>query len=176
MDEYGVTGARAEIELTVDVPRERLWARITDVTRIGEWSPECIHGEWLYGRTGPEGGALFVARNRYPNGDVRGVVCRVTEVGQPQTFGWAVLDDRGDANRPASIWRYELLPGEAADRTFVRHSFEHGPGISGVRDGVENDPVRGAGQLKGRLGQLRRNMTATIEAMVRDINATANVE
>lgn len=47
MADYGVTGARVDLETTVDMPPERLWELITAVHRIGEWSPECEEGSWL---------------------------------------------------------------------------------------------------------------------------------
>jgi hypothetical protein len=37
---------------------------VSDVTRMGEWSPENQGGEWLGGATGPQPGAKFKAKNR----------------------------------------------------------------------------------------------------------------
>jgi uncharacterized protein YndB with AHSA1/START domain len=43
---------------------EHVWAMVSDVTRMGEWSPENQGGEWRGGATGPRPGATFVGRNR----------------------------------------------------------------------------------------------------------------
>jgi uncharacterized protein YndB with AHSA1/START domain len=43
---------------------EKLWAMVSDVTRMGEWSPENEGGEWLGDATTAESGARFRARNR----------------------------------------------------------------------------------------------------------------
>jgi hypothetical protein len=43
---------------------ETLWAMVSDVTRMGEWSPENEGGEWLGGATAPQPGAKFRAKNR----------------------------------------------------------------------------------------------------------------
>lgn len=48
----------------VDAPPETVWAAVSDVTRMGEWSPECTGGEWLDGATGPRAGARFKGTNR----------------------------------------------------------------------------------------------------------------
>ncbi|WP_055589998.1 SRPBCC family protein [Peterkaempfera griseoplana] len=170
MDDHGVTGARVDLEVLVDAPRAALWERITDVTRIGEWSPECVHAAWLdAGDPRARPGARFEARNRYPDGQVLGVVCQVTTVEPPRTFAWSVLDDDRDPARPGSLWRYDLLPGDTPGRTLVRQSFVHGPGRTGLSVAAGSDPARTASVLAGRLEQLRRNMARTVEAMVRDI-------
>lgn len=43
---------------------ERVWALISDVTRMGEWSPETTACVWLGGATGPEVGTRFRGRNQ----------------------------------------------------------------------------------------------------------------
>jgi uncharacterized protein YndB with AHSA1/START domain len=48
----------------IDAPAEQLWAMVSDVTRMGEWSPENVGGTWLGGATGPAPGARFKATNR----------------------------------------------------------------------------------------------------------------
>lgn len=62
-----VTGARAELSLLVDLPKERLWELVTDVARYGEWSPECEYAGWLDAAAGrsPRVGDRFAGRNRF---------------------------------------------------------------------------------------------------------------
>lgn len=165
--DQGVTGAGVDLELTLDLSPERFWALASDVTRIGEWSPECVHAGWLGTDREPRVGARFEARNQYRNGDTSRVVCQVIEAERPHRFGWVVLDDANDPARPFATWRYELLPTGSPDRTVVRHGFEHGPGDSGLRAAVLKYPERTQEILDGRLAELRRHMTRTIEAMVR---------
>jgi hypothetical protein len=38
---------------------EKVWALVSDVTRIGEFSPETFEAQWLDGATGPAVGAKF---------------------------------------------------------------------------------------------------------------------
>ncbi len=41
-----------------------MWNAITDITRMGEWSPECHSCEWNDGVTAPAVGAVFTGQNR----------------------------------------------------------------------------------------------------------------
>lgn len=168
--DFGVTGSHTEVELLVDVPVDRLWEAITDLSRIGDWSPECTYAGWLDGHSAPTVGARFEARNRFPNGLVTQVECVVVAADRPYSFGWNVFGSSPEATEPFATWRYDLRPA-ARNQTVVRQSFTHGPGESGARAAVRTDPDNAAALLQARLDQLRRNMAATIEAMVRDIKS-----
>ena len=41
----------------IGAPAEQVWAMVSDVTRMGEWSPESEGAAWLGGATGPQPGA-----------------------------------------------------------------------------------------------------------------------
>ncbi|MCX6540229.1 MAG: SRPBCC family protein, partial [Actinobacteria bacterium] len=41
-----------------------VFAVVSDITRTGEWSPECISGRWVDGATGPAVGAKFEGDNK----------------------------------------------------------------------------------------------------------------
>jgi uncharacterized protein YndB with AHSA1/START domain len=161
----GLTGAFAEVELVVDVPVERVWALVTDVGRTGEWSPECVFAAWRPGQGEvPRAGARFDARNEYADGFIATVECVVTEAVLPSVFAWVVLDDERDVERPGSMWRYELDRVEGGTR--VRQRFTHGPGVTGLRAFMKEHPGRARTALEGRLGELRANMSATLNAML----------
>ena len=58
-----------EQSLHMDASPEDVWALVSDVTRIGEFSPETFEARWRRGSTGPELGARFkghVKRNGVP--------------------------------------------------------------------------------------------------------------
>jgi uncharacterized protein YndB with AHSA1/START domain len=42
-----------------------LWAMVSDVTRMGEWSPESDGATWVAGADGPQAGARFRGRNSH---------------------------------------------------------------------------------------------------------------
>ena len=58
---------RIEISRDIAADPEAVYAAISDVTRMGEWSGECHRCEWLDGADGPAVGATFDGHNR--NGD-----------------------------------------------------------------------------------------------------------
>ena len=153
-----VTGTQVAVALIVPIPRERMWDLITAVDRIGEWSPETTAARWSDPAARPDPGARFSGHNRFPNGFESTVTCVVTEAQRPDVFAWAVLDDAGQVG---STWRYELRDGNEPDSTEVRHSFTHGPGLTGAREAADADPRA----LEQRLVTLCRNMTTTITAM-----------
>ena len=47
---------------TVAAPADRVWALVSDLPRMGDYSPEAVGGSWV-GATGPEVGAVFRGRN-----------------------------------------------------------------------------------------------------------------
>lgn len=160
-----VTGASTSVEVLVDVRVEQVWAVVTDLSRTGEWSPECYYAAWLDGASGPAVGAQFEARNRFPNGMMTEVVCLVTAAEPARVFEWEV---RGDpAEEPLAVWRYELEP--RGEQTVIRQSFTHGPGDSGMRSGAEAVPERAQKAVQRRLDQLSRNMRVTIAAMMQSV-------
>ncbi|MEM9748776.1 MAG: SRPBCC family protein, partial [Actinomycetota bacterium] len=44
------------VTVAIDAAVEDVWALVSDVTRIGEFSPETFEAEWLDGATGPAEG------------------------------------------------------------------------------------------------------------------------
>jgi hypothetical protein len=165
-----VTGATTTVELPVRLPPELVWELVTAVERIGAWSPECVWAAWIDPADGggshqhePSTGDRFQARNEYAGGFTATVECVVTVAERPRRFGWVVLDDEGDPNRPGSIWHYSLRPD--GDGTVITHTFIHGSGLTGLREGAEAQPDRAAEVVARRLAQLHRHMTATLTAM-----------
>ncbi len=46
-----------EVTVNMDAPIDVVWDLVSDVTRIGEFSPETFEAEWLDDATGPAVGA-----------------------------------------------------------------------------------------------------------------------
>jgi uncharacterized protein YndB with AHSA1/START domain len=160
------TGASVDVEIVVGKDQDAMWDLITDVARIGEFSPECVGAAWLDGSTARPGGR-FEGRNEYSGGFKSTVTCVVTEARRPDVFEWIVLDPSELPDHPGSIWRYELAPGDATGRTSVMHRFVHGPGVTGLTEAMREDPGQSEAILQRRLDLLRKNMTVTIEGMAR---------
>ena len=100
-------------------PPERIWELVSDVTKIGKYSPETFEAEWVDGATGPAVGAKFrghVKRNqKFP---IYWTSCTVIASEPGREFGFGV----GSADKPLNIWRYRLEP--SGDGTDVTESFE----------------------------------------------------
>jgi hypothetical protein len=159
-----VTGLTVAAEEVVAARPELVWDLVADVTRVGEWSPECIRAAWLGEPGRPRPSCTFTARNRFPNGFQYEVTCVVTEADRPRAFAWVVLDDSGDRARPSSSWRYRIdpLPGGGSR---VRQRFTHGPGASYLREAIAKAPDRANEIIAARRDRLRANMRATLRAM-----------
>ncbi len=111
------------VTVHMDAPPEVVWDVVSDVTRIGEFSPETFEAEWVDGATGPALGARFrghVRRNGV--GPVYWTACKVTSCEPGKEFGFAVYG----GGRRINNWRYQLA--ETPDGgTDVTESFELAP-------------------------------------------------
>jgi uncharacterized protein YndB with AHSA1/START domain len=57
-------GTKAETSIHIDAPPETVYSIVSDVTRMGEWSPETTKCQWLDGAQGPAVGARFKGSNK----------------------------------------------------------------------------------------------------------------
>jgi len=55
---------KLQVSRDIDASPEQVYAAISDVTRMGEWSEECYACEWHEGSDGPAVGASFDGHNR----------------------------------------------------------------------------------------------------------------
>lgn len=107
------------VTLHMSAPAERIWDLVTDVTKIGRYSPETFEGEWLDGATGPAVGARFRGHvKRNGKGPVYWTTCTVLISDPQREFAFGV----GSGDKPLNTWRYRLQP--AGDGTDVTESFE----------------------------------------------------
>jgi uncharacterized protein YndB with AHSA1/START domain len=56
--------AALEASVEIGAPPEVIWPLVSDLTRMGEWSPECTGARWKGGASGAQPGARFSGRNR----------------------------------------------------------------------------------------------------------------
>ncbi len=120
-----------------------VFAALTDVTRMGEWSPENHANEWKDGVAQAEVGARWVGHNR--NGDFEWTTeSRVAELQQDQRFCFECLAPAYDDFHFAT-WAFDV---EAADggTTVTQHWQDLRPEAmrgysetSGVTDRIEHN-------------------------------------
>lgn len=63
MKKWLVRGQRCEVSRVIAAPADVLYAMVTDLPRMGEWSPENVGGTWRRG-SGPTVGGRFKGRNK----------------------------------------------------------------------------------------------------------------
>lgn len=68
---------------------EKVWELVSDLPRMGEWSPENAGGTWKGGATGPTVGAKFAGKNKNGKRSWSGP-CTITEANPPKRIAWAV--------------------------------------------------------------------------------------
>jgi uncharacterized protein YndB with AHSA1/START domain len=99
----------ASISVDVVASPERLYNLVSDITRMGEWSPECVRCEWI--DTPGRVGSRFRGRNR--RGLARwSTTAEVLAADCPKEFSFATLH-RG---APATRWTYRFDENESTTR------------------------------------------------------------
>lgn len=144
---------------TVEVNRNpaEVFAAVTDITHMGEWSPECIAARWLDGATGPAVGAKFSGDNRVA---VLGLTVKkwtttseVTACVAGEVFEFVA--------EGYTTWRYRFEP--AGGGTKVTESYEY-PSTPGAQTFVYETLLR-------RPASMIKGMQQTLERMKRAIES-----
>jgi Polyketide cyclase / dehydrase and lipid transport len=111
---------RGSVTLQIAAPAGVVYDLVSDITRIGEFSPETFEAEWLDGATGPAPDARFrghVKRNGV--GPIYWTTCRVTACEPLTSFGFDVVTPSGGI---VNTWRYDLVARDGG--TEVTESFQ----------------------------------------------------
>ena len=111
----------------IDSPADAVWAMVSDLARMGEWSPENQGGQWVNGATGPALGARFKGRNA--NGTKSwGTTVEVVEYDAPRTIAFALMVGRSrwcdwcTPSRPLPRAHAWLIPGSTTAVALPRGS------------------------------------------------------
>lgn len=90
-----------QVERTIDAAPEVIYDLVSDVTRMGEWSPETVGANWLNGATAAVPGAKFKGKNKAgPN--VWSTKPTITQAERGKVFAFKVPGKSGPT------WRYEF--------------------------------------------------------------------
>ncbi len=110
------------VEIDIQADADVLYGMVSDLPRIGEWSPECESVDWEQdGVTAPVAGTTFVGHNAVgPGRRIRySRHGRVLVAGPGREF--AFITDEG--GRESTAWRYRFEP-RADGHTRVTESYE----------------------------------------------------
>jgi len=95
--------ADVNVSREINAPAKQVWEMISDLPRMGEWSPENEGGVWLKGADGPVEGAKFRGTNRRGKRRWKTVATIVNaEPDRSLTFRTAVM------GIPDSEWSYDI--------------------------------------------------------------------
>ena len=98
-------GGSVSVQREIQAPAAAVWALISDVTRMGDWSPETTSCAWIKGASGPAVGARFKGLNK--NGSKTwSTVCKVTAADPGRAFVFDV--DVGPLG--VAEWAYRIEP------------------------------------------------------------------
>ena len=149
---------RIEVRRTIAADPAAVWSAVSDITRMGEWSPECHAARWVDGASGPATGAWFEGENR--NGDFEWTPRAVVVECEPNR---RFVCEGDAAGFRFSRWGYEIEPTDDGcvvtefNLSFIPDEFQPmSKEISGVDDRETHN---------------KANMAATLERLAAALEA-----
>ena len=97
------------VTVHMSAPPEAVWALVSDVTRIGSYSPETFEAEWLEGASGPAVGAKFRGHvKRNGKGPIYWTNCVVSACVPGSEFAFEVIT----GGKALNTWAYRIEPAD----------------------------------------------------------------
>jgi uncharacterized protein YndB with AHSA1/START domain len=132
---------QVSVSREIAAPAEQVWAMVSDLTRMGEWSPENEGGTWLKDASGAQPGARFRGANR--NGKKKWeTLATVVDADPGRRFSFRVTA----VGFKVAEWIYEIEPTAAGCRVTETWVDERGvvvrtlgKPVSGVADRAEHN-------------------------------------
>ncbi|MFT3876718.1 MAG: SRPBCC family protein [Propioniciclava sp.] len=144
----------------IDAAPAAVYAAVSDVTRIGEWSPVCRECWWDEG-DGPRVGAMFTGRN-VDSGREWQTRSQVTVADEGRAFGWSV-------GPGFVLWACTMQ--ESGDGTLLTEAWEFLP--AGLAVFEERFGDEAAAQIADREAAARAGIPATLAAIKRAIERSS---
>ena len=141
-----------EVSIDIAATPETVYALVSDITRMGEWSPECVRCSWTKGATGPSVGARFKATNKGGRGPAWFNTPRVTVAEPGREFAF----NRSGPGIGSYTWRYVMEPTATGAR--LTESFDAERPLSPAMTWITEKWTGRA----DRDADLRRGMTQTL--------------
>src|SRR5436305_980950 len=136
----------------IKAPAERIYELVADLPRMGDWSPECRHVEWLDGSTGPAEGATFIGHNQGGPGGLMKWSRRGRVLAADPGREFAFVTEEG--GRESTEWRYRLQSAEGSTRVHESYTVRWIPAWARILDVPTN-----------RARELREAMRHTLERL-----------
>lgn len=152
---------QVSVSREIGAPADTVWAMVSDVTRMGEWSPENQGGKWLDGATAAQPGAKFRGTNRRGKRRWKSVAT-VVEAEPGRRFSFRVTAGGGFK---VAEWSYSFEPtatGCRVTETWKDQRSRFFKPISGLATGVTD-----------RATYNRAGMEQTLERLAAAAESTA---
>ncbi len=150
---------RIEVSRDIAASPEAVYAAISDVTRMGEWSEECHTCEWHEGFNGPVLGGTFDGHNRY--GDHEWVTQgKIIEADPGRAFAF----ECSMKGFHYSTWGYRIEPAASGSRVTEWSEDlrpEQALELSKRISGVDDRPERNRQTMRGTLDRLASAVEGT---------------
>jgi len=141
------SATKGEASIDIAARSYQVFDLVADLSRMGEWSPECYRVEWLDGAAGPEVGARFRGYNHI--GLIKWTAeGKVTEALRGREFAFST-EDKG---REMTRWRYRFAQQGSVTRVVESYQLVWEPPW-----------IRFADLFMPRTRQLARGMKRTLE-------------
>ena len=154
--------AHDAVSIEIASTPDQIWALVSDITRMGEWSPECVRCTWAKGATGPAVGARFRATNKGRRGPSWFNMPKVTVAEPGREFAF----NRSGPGIGSYTWRYVLEPTQAGARLTESFDAERplGSFMSWITEKWTGSTDRDADLHKGMTTTLARIKAAAEQA------------
>lgn len=113
------TAKRGSASIEIAAPPEVVYLLVSDITRMGEWSPECYRCAWLDDAGTAVPGAGFRGYNKLGNFRWQ-TTAVITGAQEARLFAFTTVHDR--TGREETAWRYDLRP--APGGTLLTESYQ----------------------------------------------------
>jgi len=150
------------VSTEIAAPPDEVYGLVADITRMGEWSPECFQCTWTKGATGPAVGARFKAKNKGGRGPSWFNTPTVTVADAGREFAF----NRSGPGTGSYTWRFVMEP--TATGTRLTESFDADKPLGSVMTWM-TEKWTGSSD---RDADLHEGMTTTIERIKAAAEAT----
>jgi Polyketide cyclase / dehydrase and lipid transport len=144
---------RVAVNQEIGARADLVWAMVSDLTRMGEWSPENQGATWRGGATGPEVGASFRGVNR--NGKKRWSTSGQVVVSEPERL---FVFRTTAVGLPIAEWRYEfeVTPGGCrVTETWIDRRGRMAKALGKPASGVADRATHNRGTMEQTLANLK---------------------
>jgi hypothetical protein len=137
----------------INAAPERIYELVSDLPRMGEWSPENTGGKWVKGATGPSVGARFRGTNR--KGIARwSTTCTIVEATPGKAVAWDVTAG------PMKVARWGYTIEQTADgcevtETWEDHRAPWAKTVTGIALSVKDRSVHNEANMRTTLERLK---------------------